>query len=144
MKNIILLTIIGLLTIILIVFGISFSYRMMHPPPDPTIANNTMKVTEQEVIQINVLNANGMSGVASSAKNYLRSVGFDVVSVGNYNRVVEKSIIIDRVGDGLSARKVAYALGISDSLILKEVDSSLFVRSSVILGLDYRTLKPFN
>jgi hypothetical protein len=144
MKNIILLSVIGLLTIILIVCGISFSFRMMNPPPDPTIAENTMKVTEQEVIQINVLNANGMSGVASSTKNYLRSMGFDVVSVGNYNKVVEKSIIIDRVGDALSARKVAYALGISDSLVIRDVDSTLFVRSSVILGLDYKTLKPFN
>jgi transketolase len=43
--------------------------------------------------------------------------GFDVVEIDNYSRFsVQRSFVIDRVGDSVSAMKTAKALGIADSL----------------------------
>jgi hypothetical protein len=53
-------------------------------------------------------------------------------------------MIIDRVGDFASAKKVAKALGIADSLVTTKIDSTLFVRTTIVLGQDYPKLLPFN
>jgi hypothetical protein len=117
---------------------------MMNPKPaDPNIDNGIEKNSSVEVIQINVLNASGVKGIAGQMKDFLRTKGFDVVEIGNYIKQVDGSFIIDRVGDSSSAVKVAYAVGLPDSLIQKKIDSSLFVRNSVILGKDYMKLKAF-
>jgi hypothetical protein len=39
--------------------------------------------------------------------------------------------------------KTAKALGIADSLRVLRIDSTLYIRASVVIGKDYRTLKPF-
>jgi len=55
---------------------------------------------------------------------------FDVVEVGNFSEILPNTKIIDRVGDFASAKKVAKALGIADSLITTNIDSTLFVRNT--------------
>lgn len=135
----------GLMSIIVIAMLSSFISRVfISPPVDPTLDADIQRNTAQEVIQVSVLNAAGAQGIATKAKNYLRSRGFDVVEIGNFDKTVSKSCIIDCVGDLRSAMKVAYALGINDSLVVTKVDSNLFLRSSIILGMDYQELKPFN
>lgn len=135
----------GLMSIIVVAMLSSFISRVfISPPVDPTLDADIQRNTAQEVIQVSVLNAAGAQGIATKAKNYLRSRGFDVVEIGNFDKTVSKSCIIDCVGDLRSAMKVAYALGINDSLVVTKVDSNLFLRSSIILGMDYQELKPFN
>ena len=51
--------------------------------------------------------------------------------------------MIDRIGDPVSARKVAYALGIREERIETDIDSTLYLRATVIIGDDYRSLRPF-
>ena len=122
----------------------SFISRMViEPPIDNELDPNIVKSNAQEVIQVNVLNACGENGLAGKVRNYLRSRGYDVVEIGNYEPSLTKSIVIDRVGDPKSSLKVAYALGISDSLVYSEVDSNMFLRASVVIGKDFVDLKPF-
>lgn len=117
---------------------------VLTPPIDATIESTDMLVRAGEQIQVNVMNGCGEDGVARQTMDYLRARGFDVVEITNYDHfAVERSFLIDRVGDTLSAHKVAYALGIPDSLIVEERDSTLYLRSSIVLGNDYAILKPF-
>ncbi len=139
--NIMLLSAVGLIVIGMLS---SFVNRMfIAPPVDPNIDSSITKNTHEEVIQVNVLNACGKKGLAAKAKEFLRSRGFDVVEIGNFEQPMPKSVIIDRLGDINSAKKVAYALGIQDTLIQKQVDSTLYLRSTIVIGDDFAILKPF-
>ena len=129
---------------LVIVFSASFVYRVfVYPPVDAKIDKAVIPETKTEVIQVNILNSTNIPGKANVAKKYLRSRGFDVVEIGNYETEADTSFIIDRLGDMTSAKKVAIAIGIADSLIVTEIDSSLFLRCSVILGKDFKNLNPF-
>lgn len=134
--------------IILAGFGLlilmSGVYKTFAPPVNPIIEQTDDLVREGDQIQINLLNGCGDQGVARRTMNYLRTVGFDVVEIENYSRFsVQRSFVIDRVGDSLSAKKTAKALGIADSLCIRRIDSTLYVRCSVVLGKDYFHLHPF-
>ena len=119
-------------------------YRSFAPSVNPIIERSDDLVREGDQIQLNLLNGCGDQGIARRTMNYLRSAGFDVVEIDNYSRYsVQRSFVIDRVGDSLSAMKTAKALGIADSLRIVRIDSTLYVRCSVVLGKDYRTLKPY-
>jgi len=96
--------------------------------------------TVADAIQVSVLNGCGEKGLANEVRKYLRKYGFDVVEIGNYNGTIEKSIVIDRLGDEHSARKTAHVLGISDTHIYTNIDSSLYVRATVIIGKDFSQL----
>jgi hypothetical protein len=83
-------------------------------------------------------------GVARTTMDYLRSAGFDVVEIDNYKSFdVERSFVIDRVGDSVSTRSVARALGIADSLYVRTIDSTLYVRCTIVLGKDCTQLRAF-
>lgn len=135
------LTALGIVTIVLF---ISFLHRIFISPSVDPYVNKNGSSKKNEAIQINVLNACGVDGLAAKAKEYLRQRGFDVVEIGNYSEVLNHSMVCDRIGDAKSAHKVAYALGISSKSIISQVDSSLYIRASVIIGNDFFDLKPFN
>jgi hypothetical protein len=141
-------TTIAVSMIVLIGFGIlliaSNVYKSLAPPVNPIIERSDDLVREGDQIQINLLNGSGDQGVARRTMNYLRSMGFDVVEIDNYSRSsVQRSFVIDRVGDSLSTIKTAKAMGIDDTLRVVRIDSTLYVRCSVVLGKDYRNLKPY-
>jgi hypothetical protein len=137
-------TIIFLLSLVSLLMLTSFINRIANPPVDVNIDEEIYKFRAEEVIQVNVLNACGKNGLAAKTEIFLRDVGFDVVEIGNYNVKLNNSIVIDRVGDEKSAKKVAYALGIKDDNIITKIDSSLYLRASVILGNDFSKLKHLN
>ena len=134
----------SLVILLVIVLSASFVARIfIFPHIDATIDRNIKPETVTEVIQVSILNSTQFPGKANVAKKYLRSRGFDVVEIGNYSEEVPNSFIIDRLGDKKSAMKVAIAIGIPDSLIVTEIDSTLFLRCSVILGKNFLQLNPF-
>lgn len=108
---------------------------------DSTLSSNVVHTIPNEGIQVSVLNSTQVSGLADKARNYLRARGFDVVQIGNFKSKVNKSFILDRLNDIESSKKVANACGISDSLITTAIDSSLFIRTTIIIGNDYYNLK---
>ncbi len=123
----------------------SFVTRIISPPIDNELDTSIDPTNEvEQIIQVDVLNACGKTGLASQIQKFLTERGYDVVSIGNYSQSLDNSIVIDRLGDITSSKKVAYALGINDSLVSQGVDSTMFVRATIIVGKDYLSLKPFN
>lgn len=140
--NILLLSALGLIVIVMLS---SFINRVLiSPPVDPSIDKDIETSQNEIVIQINVLNACGEPGLAAKVKDFMRFRGFDVVEIGNYSSTEEQSFVLDRLGDMRSARKVAYALGVSDSMVVSSIDSNMYLRSTVVIGKDFAFLKPFN
>jgi hypothetical protein len=94
--------------------------------------------------QIEVLNGCGISGLAKNTMEFLRKSDLDVVYMGNYkNFTVQKSQVMDRIGNKDIALKIASILGIGEEQVETEIDESKQVAASVIIGKDYQKLKPF-
>lgn len=97
-----------------------------------------------EIIQIEVRNGCGISGLAAETTKFLRQKGFDVVEVGDYDVFdIEESKVIDRIGDMESARKVAAALGLPEDRVVQEIKEEYYLDASVIIGKDYAIMRPF-
>jgi len=101
-----------------------------------------------EIIQLNVLNGCGVSGVADRYTDYLRSHNFDVVELGNYiiggrvNYNVDETFVIDRIGNKANALKVAEILGIEKVNVIEQINENYFLDVSLVIGKDYYKLKP--
>ena len=96
-----------------------------------------------QVIQVEVRNGCGVPDLAAITTEYLRRHGFDVVETGNYERSdVQRSVVIDRVGDEESAAKVARILGLPEDRVERDLNPELFLDASVVIGMDYEILRP--
>jgi hypothetical protein len=106
---------------------------------------NKALLTEQpsDIIQAEVLNGCGISGLAERFTDYLREHGIDVVSMDNYNSYnLPETVVIDRSGNKANARKVAKILGVKNKNVIQEIDPNSLLDVSVIIGRDYLNLKP--
>ena len=120
-----------------------FMWRLfVSPSVDASVDESLRRANSENVIQLSVLNASGVNGLAKQTMLFLRRRGYDVVETGN-TEVTEKSRIIDYVGDTVSALRVAQAVGLEKKDIVVEIDSTLFLRCAVILGKNYPNLKVF-
>ena len=143
-KKILSLTGLAFFSVIVLSMLTSFIFRMMVTPNvDPTLTIVDESSKRGKVIQVNILNGCGAPGIAAKTQRFMRMRDFDVVEIGNHRNEFDKSIIYDRVGNLSNARKVAYALGIDDSLVVSKVDSNLYLQCTVVLGDDYKQLRPF-
>ena len=137
-------TLIISLSVFVVLMISSFIIRLSEPPISSELADNIEKTNEMEtVIQVNIFNACGKDGLAKQVKEHLVQRGFDVKFIDNYGEYLDNSIVIDRMGDNSSSTKVAYAMGIDQSCVTTDIDSSQLVRATIIIGKDYFTLKPF-
>lgn len=135
-----LLPIVGIVTAIL---GFALVERnFLRPKVDPMVERTDMFVRAGETIQVNVINACGTNGIAQRFTEFLRARKFDVPEYSTSPTREPFSKVIDRIGDPVSARKVAYALGIPRERIETEIDSTLYLRATVVVGEDYRMLRP--
>ncbi|HVK40445.1 MAG TPA: LytR C-terminal domain-containing protein [Candidatus Kapabacteria bacterium] len=116
--------------------------NFLRPRVDPMVERTDLFVRAGETIQVNVVNACGRNGMAQRFTEFLRARKFDVPEYGTSPTREPFSKVIDRIGDPVSARKVAYALGIPAERIETEIDSTLYLRATVVIGEDYRTLRP--
>ena len=97
------------------------------------------------IVQVEVLNGCGVTGIADKVTSYMRRNNFDVVQVGNYiSYEMDKSLVIDRAGNKANAEKVAEALGIDKKNIVQQINSDYFLDCSIVIGRDYFKLKPYN
>ncbi len=107
---------------------------------------DTNKVTNQPNLtaQLDVQNGTNEQGVASKFTEFLRKKGFDVVDMGNSKyKDIEKTTIIDRKGDKKIALAVANSLGVSENNITQQINKSLYLDATVVIGKDFKNLKPF-
>ncbi len=94
--------------------------------------------------QVEILNGCGANGVAAKLKRYLRQHNVDVVSTGNYKHFeVPRSKIWDRVDHQDKSKTLALLMGISSGYVSVQKDHNLQLDATIILGLDYKNLKPF-
>ncbi len=97
-----------------------------------------------DIYQVEVRNGVGVQGVAERMRTYLRSKGYDVVSVGNHTSFeVDETVIIDRIGNLEIAQEVAASLGLPFDRIQQDVRTEFHLDASIILGKDYGLLPPF-
>ena len=97
----------------------------------------------QQKLQVEVLNACGASGIASTVTKYLRERNVDVVNMGNFTRFdIKKTMVWERVKD-TDSQRIAQLLGVSDDNIDSKIDPNLQLDITIVLGSDYSTLKPF-
>lgn len=128
---------------IVIVLAYSLVTRALTPRVDPYRASDTEQLVG-EIIQVEVRNGCGVSGLAAKTTMYLRDHGFDVVEVGDHHSFNEPhSKVVDRVGDLEAAKKVAAALGIPEERVEQDIVEEVYLDASVILGKDYGNLRPF-
>jgi len=134
---------------VLVLFGIivsvlaySFIDRIFIDPPVNAESNRGGKT---HTIQLDVLNGSGTPRLGQRFTDYLRARGFDVVEMGNYKESgVEFTRVIDRAGDPAAARQVAEALGVPKERVIQQIDKNAYLDVSVVIGKDFKSLKPLN
>ena len=143
-KHLILNIVIALLAIV--VFYLLYSFvtnTFVSKPVEWTTETPEAGTAGTEIIQLDVLNGCGVSGVAQKFTDFLRKRNFDVVQSSNYKTFdVPESLVIDRVGNLEAARRVAYALGIDEKNIIQQINPDEYLNVSVVIGRDYGQLKP--
>lgn len=129
--------------LIVIILLVSLIFRISNIDKTPVTGYKKPKVELTSSIQVSVLNATEVQGLAGKIRDYLRAKNFDVVEIGNFDKGVQKSFIIDRVGDTLASRHLADVIGLPDSMIVVKIDSSYFLKASLVVGNDYKNLSLF-
>ena len=117
--------------------------RSFSPKVDPVRSDNPQALLG-DIIQVEVRNGCGISGLAAELTDYLRRQGFDVVEVGDYNSFdVEYTMVYDRSGNREAALALARSLGLPEDRVLQELRPEFYLDASVVIGLDYNQYDPF-
>ena len=111
----------------------------------PTTLTSKMWLEKQfRDIKVEVLNGNGVDGIAAVATDFLREQGFDVVRTDDADRTdYLYTLVKDRTGNLQSARRLAEILNVDTVSVIQEINRSLVLDATVILGKDYANLAPF-
>lgn len=133
----------ALVCIITMMLLSSFIYHSFIVEEVTPLIDNELDESYNNTIQLNIMNASGEVGLASKLKQYFRKRHFDVVEIGNFKFESPKTLVIDRVGDMRSAYKVANAVGIADSLVSMNIDSTMYLRTTLVIGKDWKNLECF-
>jgi hypothetical protein len=93
----------------------------------------------QQLIQVEVLNGCGVSGIGDGFTDVLRAKGIDVVKTGNYRSFdIDNTFIIDRLGKIETANRVADSLNLDKRFIITEKNKSYFLDLTIVIGKDYK------
>lgn len=140
-SNLFLNFIIILLGIIIIFMCYSLFDKIVSGSENKVALNNKKP---SAIVQVEVLNGCGVSGIADKITDFLRKNNFDVVQVGNYTSFdMDKSIVIDRTGNMANAEKVAGVLGIDKKNIVQQINNDYLLDCSIVIGKDFFSLKPY-
>ena len=128
--------VVGAVVVAALLYGLAS--RVFSPRTTPTREGQASR------IQVEVLNAAGVDGLAGRTTDYLRRRGFDVVEIGNAGARDTTTVLV-RSGTALDARHVAQALGLGDERVVTggpTTDYTLDV--TLFVGADYPSLSPFD
>jgi len=147
---------VAVLTILVFALGYSWAHRqfiakqdgsaaLIKLPEEATTLTSRMWMAKQyRDIKVEVLNGVGVDGIAAEVTEYLREKGFDVVKTDDAGRTdYIYSMVKDRTGNLYSARNLAQILNIDTLSVLQEINKSLILDITVVLGKDYINLSPF-
>ncbi len=129
----------GFLSILLLILLVALFTRIIYPR---IVSERTeVSLLLSDVIQVEVRNGCGVSGLANRFTSVMRQNGFDVVESGNFDTFdVTRSFVIDRSGNLDNARRVARALGLSDDRIIREISPDFYLDATIVIGSDYESL----
>jgi len=132
------------ITIIVLVLIVGFlAYSLFAKIKASSEIENIQKQKSTAMIQVEVLNGCGVTGVADKFTDFLRKQHFDVVQEGNYRSFdVDNTLVIDRTGNLQVAEKVAEALGVKKKNVIQQVDKDYLLDVSVVIGRDFNSLNP--
>lgn len=139
-NNFALNAVIGFLSLLLVVLLIALGTRLFFPRIENQRAEKATELIGS-IIQIEVLNGCGVSGLANDFTSALRKNGFDVVETGNFeNFDLEETIVVARTFNKENAQRVAEALGIKKQNIIVEASDDYYLDATVVIGSDYQSL----
>ncbi|MCK4715256.1 MAG: LytR C-terminal domain-containing protein [Candidatus Marinimicrobia bacterium] len=132
------------LSIVIVGFIFSMGKRLVQNP-DKVVLSQVNEVIPNTVpyqgIVIEVLNGCGVPGLAQKFTNFLRSEGFDVMYTGNADRIdYPNTQLIERVDDSEKTNEVNDVLMLHPQRLSSDLDPSLHVDLTLILGKDYNRL----
>lgn len=102
-----------------------------------------------ELIQVEVLNGCGGQGIAKFLSDQLRKYNYDVINSGNYLEGgklkwdVEKTRLIDQIGNIEQARKLGELMGIDYAQVESFENPSPIADITIVIGKDYSSLTIF-
>lgn len=126
---------------ILALFAIFLLYSVLNKTGILDFKDNTAIKPQnvQQLIQVEVLNGCGVTGVGDGLTDVLRAKGIDVVKTGNYRSFdIENTFIIDRLGKIETANRVADSLNLDKKFIITEKNKSYFLDLTIVIGKDYK------
>jgi len=127
---------------VIIIYMLYSIFIKLHGTDKPEIINET-KEKPAEIIQAEVLNGCGVSGLADRFTDFLRNRNVDVVNSGNYFSFdVKETLVIDRIGNKANAYKIAELLGVKKKNVIQQLNEEYFLDVSVVIGKDYFNLNP--
>jgi len=128
-------------SVILAVFAVFLLFSVLNKTGIiNTDDNKTIKPQNvQQLIQVEVLNGCGVTGVGDGLTDILRAKGIDVVKTGNYHSFdIENTFIIDRLGKTETANRVADSLNLDKKFIITEKNKRYFLDLTIVIGKDYK------
>ncbi|HYE97225.1 MAG TPA: LytR C-terminal domain-containing protein [Rubricoccaceae bacterium] len=134
------LVVAGLLVLVLL-YGLAARTFTPHPDAGREAAPEGLI---GDVVQVEVRNGAGTSGLAATLTRYLRRRGFDVIESGNYSSFdIDSTFVVDRIGDGAAAGRVADAVGVDAARVRVDTAGGRFLDASIVIGRDYAAFPPF-
>lgn len=107
--------------------------------PDEKLKNRNISLIP---IKAEVINGCGIEGMGDKLTDLLRINQIDVIKSGNYYQFnVDRTLIIDRSGNMMKAKKVAKILGVPEQQIIRQINKTLFLDITVLAGKDFSNLK---
>lgn len=128
-------------SVILAVIAVLLLYSVLEKSGIISFTNNKdiKPQNVQQLIQVEVLNGCGVTGVGDGLTDVLRAKGIDVVKTGNYRSFdIENTFIIDRLGKIETANRVADSLNLDKRFIITEKNKSYFLDLTIVIGKDYK------
>lgn len=129
--------------IILLLFSISFYFKNIYNS-EVTSKGKKKSFKIDSEIKILILNSTNVAGIAKEMKLFLNTFEFKSVDVGNDSSNYENSRILIKSNRTTQGNFIAKIIHISGHLVEQSpaLDSS-DIDCIVILGKDYKLLKPF-
>ena len=132
------------LSVVIVGFIFSMGKRLVQNPDKVVLSQVNEVIPDSRPYQwivIEVLNGCGTPGLAQKFTNFLRSEGFDVIYTGNADRMdYLNTFLIERVDSPEKTEEVNNILALHPERITEDLDPSLHVDLSLVLGKDYNRL----
>jgi LytR cell envelope-related transcriptional attenuator len=134
---------VGLMIAVLAAAALLYALVIRWTGPDPAPFGRAVGDLG-DIIQVDVRNGCGVTGLAARMTDYLRDYGFDVVEAGNYTSFAEpSSFVLDRVGNPRAAEALARAVGLGSEQVREDIQPDYFFDATIVMGADYASMHPF-